>query len=120
MSNELIGGKYDEIAGSTVFLIHEPYLSQIKAILERVFGPRAGSNYEVYLFGSRATGRYEEVSDFDIGVLASDDISRQLSIARELLEVSNIPFTVDLVDLSVTSKEFANQVRREGILLWKS
>ena len=42
---------------------------------------------------------------------------QSISIARELLEDSNIPFTVDLVDLSATSEEFARQVQQEGILL---
>jgi hypothetical protein len=41
----------------------------------------------------------------------------ELSIAREWLGDSNIPFTVDLVDLSATSEEFVRQVQQEGILL---
>ena len=92
----------------------ERYLSRIKDMLSQVL-----TGCKVYLFGSRATGRYREESDFDIGVLAPRDISRELSIAREMLEESDIPFTVDLVDLSVASPEFAEQVQREGILLWK-
>jgi predicted nucleotidyltransferase len=108
------------VANVAINIDHEPYLSQIKVILERVFGPGARSSYEVYLFGSRATNRYHDVSDFDIGVQSSRDISRELSIARELLADSNIPFTVDLVDLSATSEEFARQVLQEGILLWES
>jgi predicted nucleotidyltransferase len=103
--------------------VHEPYLSQIKAILEQVLSPnRSGASFdcEIYLFGSRATSQYHDVSDYDIGVLASKDISRELSIARELLEDSTIPFTVDLVDLSATSEELASQVQQEGILLWES
>ncbi len=91
---------------------HDFYLSQIRAILQRVVG-----DCQVYLFGSRATNEHHDASDFDIGVLASRDISRELSMARELLEASNIPFTVDVVDLSVTSEEFAHRVQREGILL---
>jgi predicted nucleotidyltransferase len=83
---------------------------------------RSGADLDckVYLFGSRATGQYHDVSDFDIGVFASKDISRELSIAREILEDSNIPLTVDLVDLSATSEKFARQVQQEGILLWES
>lgn len=92
----------------------ERYLSRIKDMLSQVL-----TGCKVYLFGSRATGRYREESDFDIGVLAPRDISRELSIAREMLEESDIPFTVDLVDLSAASPEFAEQVQREGILLWK-
>ncbi len=94
---------------------HNPSLAQIKAILGPLFG-----DCRVYLFGSRATGSYKDASDFDIGVLAARDISRELSLARERLEDSNIPFTVDLVDLSATSEEFARRVQEEGILLWKN
>ena len=102
---------------------HNLYLSQIKALLEQVFSARhseAGFDCAVYLFGSRATDQYQDASDFDIGVLASKDISRELSITRELLEDSTIPVTVDLVDLRAASEEFARQVQQEGILLWKS
>ncbi len=55
----------------------ERYLSRIKDMLSQVL-----TGCKVYQFGSRATGRYREVSDFDMGVLAPRDISRELSIAR--------------------------------------
>ena len=102
---------------------HDLYLSPIKAILDQAFSARyseAGFDCRIYLFGSRATDQYQDASDFDIGVLASKDISRELGIARELLEDSTIPFTVDLVDLGAASEEFARRVEQEGILLWKS
>jgi len=88
------------------------YLSRIRAILDQVL-----SDCQIYLFGSRATNRHKDISDFDIGVLASRDIDRDLGLARELLETSNIPFTVDLVNLGAVSGEFARRVQREGILL---
>ena len=91
---------------------HDFYLSRIRAILDQVL-----SDCERHLFGSRATNRYRDVSDFDIGVLASKNIDRELSIARERLESSNIPLTVALVDLSATPEEFARRVQEEGIPL---
>ena len=100
------------VVGVQADLDHDLYLSQIRAILSQVLG-----DCEIYLFGSRATNRHTDASDFDIGVLAARDVDRELSIARELLEASNIPVTVDLVDLSATSEEFAHQVRKRGILL---
>lgn len=69
----------------------ERYLSRIKDMLSQVL-----TGCKVYLFGSRATGR-----------------------CREMLEDSDIPFTVDLVDLSAASREFVEKVQREGMLLWK-
>jgi len=93
--------------------IQHRYLSQIKAILTSVFKDKKCT---IYLFGSRSTGTHTAVSDFDIAVLAAEDVSRELSLAREMLELSNIPFTVDLVDLRATSVAFSRQIQ-EGILL---
>ncbi len=98
-------------------VIHDPYLFQIRSILSQVFRER---KCQIYLFGSRATGSHTGVSDFDIAVLASGNVSKELSIARELLETSNIPFTVDLVDLGITSEKFIHQVQEGGILLWQN
>jgi predicted nucleotidyltransferase len=97
--------------------IQQRYLPQIKAILASVFKDKECT---IYLFGSRATGTHTAVSDFDIGVLAAEDVSRELSLAREMLESSNIPFTVDLVDLRATSAAFSRHVQAGGILLWKN
>ena len=97
--------------------LHHRYLSQIKAILASVFKDKECT---IYLFGSRAAGRHTAVSDFDIAVLAAEDISRELSLTREMLDLSNIPFTVDLVDLRATPAAFSRQVQAEGILLWKN
>ena len=66
---------------------HNLYLSQIKAILEQVFTPKrsgAGFDCQIYLFGSRATDQYHDVSDFDIGVLASTD---PVAIDRAVLDL---------------------------------
>ncbi len=92
-------------------------LAQIKAILMRALG---GKPCLVYLFGSRATGAARPASDFDIAVLADEDISRELSTARDMLEDSNIPFKVDVVDLGATSASFRQAVFQQGVLLWKN
>jgi predicted nucleotidyltransferase len=92
-------------------------LAQITAILAEVFQDKPCA---VYLFGSRATGTNNPVSDFDIAIETADDISGELSLAREHLEESNIPYIVDLVDLQATSSEFASKVQQEGFVLWRN
>jgi predicted nucleotidyltransferase len=92
-------------------------LAQIKAILVRALG---GKPCRVYLFGSRATGTAQPASDFDVAVLANEDISRELSAARDMLEESNIPFKVDVVDLRLAAPAFRQAVQAEGALLWKN
>lgn len=93
------------------------YRSQITAILAETL---VGEKCVVYLFGSRATGTFTATSDFDIAVLTVGDINRKLSLAREKLERSNIPFKVDLIELRLTSAEFSRQVQTEGLVLWES
>lgn len=71
----------------------------------------------VYLFGSRATGNTRFFSDFDIGIEPLRNLPvGHLSLVREKLEESHIPYTVEVVDLSQANEEFARKVRDEGIL----
>ena len=95
----------------------DPYLDQIKTILTQALRHR---KCQVYLFGSRATGQHRASSDFDVAVLASERISEELSLAREMLEQSNIPLKVDLIELSTAPRELVGQAEKEGILLWSN
>lgn len=74
----------------------------------------------VVLFGSRATGHQHRYSDFDVGVLPGPGFDRaRLPILREMLDELNIPYNVELVDLSTTSEAFRRKALKEGIV-WKS
>jgi predicted nucleotidyltransferase len=68
---------------------------------------------KIYLFGSRARGENSRFSDTDIGFLSDKDLSKDLVILRELVEESNIPYKVDMVDLS-TNRELLEIVMKEG------
>ena len=93
------------------------YLEQITAVLMHALQKRS---CQVYLFGSRAAGTAQPTSDFDVAVLADEDIRRELSRARELLEESNIPFKVDVVDSRLTALVFRSETQAQGVLLWKN
>lgn len=93
------------------------YLEQIERILTEAL---RGRKYQVYLFGSRATGRHRAASDFDVAVLASERVSEELSIARDMLQQSNIPMKVDLIELSLASRDLVTRAEREGVLLWSN
>ena len=73
----------------------------------------------VYIFGSRARGDHTPRSDLDLGFLSDKDISYELSMLREILEESNLIFTVDVVDLSRMGEDFIRDVLKEG-KLWIS
>ncbi len=93
------------------------YLDQINAILRQAL---RGRPCQVYLFGSRAGGHATAGSDFDVAVLSDEDLSSELSVARERLNESNIPYKVDVVDLRSASPAFRQHVLAQGVLLWKN
>jgi len=71
---------------------------------------------KVYLFGSHATGRAAPASDIDVAILPEGSLpTGLLSRVREEIENSNVPYRVDLVDLSQTDEAFRRRVLNEGI-----
>jgi uncharacterized protein len=76
-----------------------------------------GEDVVVVLFGSRATGTEHRHSDFDVGVLPGPRFEQaRLSALREVLEELNIPYVVELVDLSLTSAQFRDKALAEAIV----
>ncbi len=73
-------------------------VEDLKKFLRNFF---ENENVEIYLFGSRARRDDTPFSDIDIGFLANRDISDKLTVLRGILEESNFPCKVDLVDLSL-------------------
>ena len=96
------------------------YEKALKVLGNMVKDAFKDSEVQIVLFGSRARGDYAKTSDIDIGILPNGEINRkELILLREKVENSNIPYKVDVVNLSQTSKEFIEKALKEGIL-WKS
>ncbi len=57
-------------------------------------------NAHIWLFGSRARGKATEGSDIDIAVESDQPLRERLCLLRMELEASNLPWKVDLVDLT--------------------
>jgi predicted nucleotidyltransferase len=72
------------------------------------------SDVEVFLFGSRASGKSIHTSDIDLAFLSNADISYKLSALREILDNSNLLQKVDLIDLK-NAPSLKNIVKSEGI-----
>jgi len=97
--------------------VYESTLELLKDIVKDVF---EHGDVTVILFGSRAREDYLETSDVDIGVLPAAMVNRsKIALSRERIENSNIPYKVDVVDLSQASKEFTDKVLAEGVIIWK-
>jgi len=63
--------------------------------------------YQLFIFGSRATHQAEEFSDYDIGILGTKPLSlKTLGLIKEALEESDLHVRVDVIDFSLVSPEF--------------
>ncbi len=77
---------------------------KIKEIIFRFLDPK---QYQVFIFGSRANGKAEKFSDYDIGILGRKPVPGNIMIEiEEILEESDLPYRVDLVDFSLVSDNF--------------
>ncbi|KKQ89610.1 MAG: Toxin-antitoxin system, toxin component family protein [Berkelbacteria bacterium GW2011_GWA2_38_9] len=91
--------------------------SQIQNI---IFKHLPAKDYQVFVFGSRATGRAKKWSDYDIGIQGKKPLALQiLSKIDEDLEESDIPYLVDVVDFSQVRDKF-KQFALKNIKLWKT
>jgi predicted nucleotidyltransferase len=91
----------------------------LERVREIVMGVLGDEDVRVYLFGSCATGSLRPSSDIDVAVEPHRGLAPvSFATLRERLEESDVPYDVDVIDLTTVSPEFAHRVRREGIL-WK-
>ena len=104
--------------------LNQPLLSTVRSrALERVreITCQVLAKYEVrvYLFGSSAVGPARRWSDIDVAIdLVHEVPAVVLAELRERLEESEVPYDVDIVDLSKASPEIRASVERAGVL-WK-
>jgi type I restriction enzyme S subunit len=86
----------------------------VEAILRTVLPP--GS--EVFVFGSRATGRGKRSSDLDLAINAMRPLTRAEDLAlSDAFDESDLPYTVDIVDLTRDHPRFRDIVRNDGVKL---
>lgn len=92
------------------------YLLELK---ETVLKFLEGEDVKVVLFGSRARGDSLNTSDVDIGIMPGAGFDRKkLVLLREHIEEMNIPYKVEVVELSGASSEFRAAALREAEV-WK-
>lgn len=65
----------------------------------------------VYVFGSRASNRSRKFSDLDLALVPAQPLDwRVLAQLREAFEESDLPITVDVIDWTLASAPFKQQV----------
>jgi len=77
---------------------------RIKSIIYRFLDPK---EYQVFIFGSRATGKAKKYSDYDVGIWGKKPVpSHIIILIEEALEESDLPYRIDIVDFSLVSSKF--------------
>jgi predicted nucleotidyltransferase len=95
----------------------EIFRKSLNLILE-VLKKNLNSQAKVYLFGSSVKGDYKKFSDIDIAIENGD--KEAITNIRYQIENLNIPYKVEIIDLSKVSKEFKKEILKTGVLIWKS
>jgi predicted nucleotidyltransferase len=96
--------------------VYGKYLERVK---ETVLNRLKGEPATVILFGSRARGDGSAGSDVDVGIIPKGMIDKgKLSLLREELENSNIPYKVELVNFAEVSAGFAKIALKDSVV-WK-
>ncbi len=76
-------------------------------------------NVGVVLFGSRARGDNRFYSDVDIGIIPHGAFDKtRITILREKIEESTIPYKVEIVNLEEASEDFKKEILK-GAVVWK-
>lgn len=101
------------MAESTSTMARARALQRVRTIAHEVL---RGHAVRVYLFGSSVSGRVHRSSDIDLAIDPVGPLPPALlAELRERLEESDVPYDVDVVDLSKASPEIRASVQREGL-----
>ena len=93
--------------------LSDSQLATLRGIVRRLL-PGA----QVWIFGSRATGRARPFSDLDLLVTEPNRLSwSQRAALRDAFEASDLPFCVDLVEADGLTQAVAARVLAERVPL---
>ncbi len=74
------------------------------------------SEYDVYAFGSRTTGKARNTSDLDLVVMTSKPLDPlRRAETKEAFSESDLSFKVDLVDWADTSEDFRKLIEEQRV-----
>jgi predicted nucleotidyltransferase len=79
----------------------------------------AGNRFKVWIFGSRATGKYRKYSDVDLLIECSNLNSVLMSRIRGDIEESNFPYKTDIVDIKSLAPDYAQGIEEDKKLLFE-
>ena len=88
------------------------------AIVQGILRVHLPAGFKVWVFGSRANWTTKDSSDLDLAVEGADALDYKAMVGLQVaFEESDLPYTVDVVDLNAVSPEFKNIVEAQRIPL---
>lgn len=94
--------------------------SDFQLVQDLVVAPLKKKGAQIFVFGSRARGQHHQFSDLDLFYIeapATPVSGLELSNIRELLEESNLPVKVDLVNWCDLAESYKNSADRDKVEL---
>ncbi len=89
-----------------------------KILEDLIIKPLQSHGAQVWIFGSRATGKYVQFSDVDILYEVSSQLpSGFIFEIKSNIEESHFPYKVDLVERSKVADSYKKKIESEKILL---
>ena len=92
-------------------------MSEIKSILKQIamiVKKEMNTEYQLFLFGSRASGGHDSKADIDIGISADKPVEAKTMVnIKEKLEQIPTLLKIDFVDFSTVSEEFRKIAMKE-------
>ena len=87
-------------------------------IVRDILSAHLPAGFQFWVFGSRATWTTKDSSDLDLAVAGPSRLDHRTMADLEIaFEESDLPYTVDVVDLNAVSPEFREIVESQKVLL---
>ncbi len=93
---------------------------EIQVLNKKIIQPLKKYKAQVYLFGSRANGKFKKFSDIDILYVSKESCPVPASVISQIIidiEDSEFAYKVDLVSSKELAKSYEENVNREKIEL---
>lgn len=94
--------------------------SEINWLMSTVVGPLKAQSAKVYIFGSRANGKYKKFSDVDLCYIENSALPVSSKVIFEIITAaqnSNFSYKIDLVNHSELADSYKVNVDAEKIEL---
>lgn len=85
--------------------------------MERIFGEYC-PNAEIWAFGSRIKNESHSGSDLDLTVKSFHEENKTVSELRELLNDSDIPFLIEILDFGKIPKSFQDEILKDYVRIF--